>query len=60
MDATSASGWWSCGSCGIDAELPSAETAGCHVPCPECSAPMDELWSWEPAVPATSWVRTAA
>ncbi len=42
--------WWSCSDCGIDVELPAADTAGFVVPCPDCPGSLDELWRWEPAV----------
>jgi hypothetical protein len=52
VEATSAvpdaSVWWSCADCGIDVELPAADTAGFVVPCPDCPGALDELWRWEP------------
>jgi hypothetical protein len=49
MDSTTATGWWTCAECGIDAELPGPDTSGFHVPCPDCPGLMTEQWTWDPA-----------
>ncbi len=40
--------WSRCADCGIDVELPAADTAGFVVPCPDCPGSLHELWRWEP------------
>ena len=40
--------WWTCSDCGVDVELPTGETAGFLLACPDCSGPLHEMWSWEP------------
>lgn len=36
--------WWTCPSCGEDAELAGPEPAGCSVPCLACSQAMVLCW----------------
>ena len=48
MDAMTTS-WWTCVGCASEAELPTASTAGCQVPCPDCGVDMAEQWSWDTA-----------
>jgi hypothetical protein len=43
METTNTTGWWSCLSCDVDAELPESSLAGYEVPCPDCTEPM-VLW----------------
>lgn len=49
MYATRETAWCRCSGCGGEAELPAEETTGVDVPCPDCTTPMNELWSWETA-----------
>lgn len=46
MDAMHTIDWWTCSDCGVDAELPSADTAGFRVACPDCDNVMTEQWHW--------------
>lgn len=41
--------WCRCPGCGTEAELPAAETTGIAVPCPDCTDPMVQEWTWESA-----------
>jgi hypothetical protein len=49
MDATDQTGWWTCTQCGVDAELPEADTAGFRIACPDCGSGMSEQWRWDAA-----------
>lgn len=42
-------GWWTCATCGAEAELPDGDTLGVRVGCPECAGEMSELWRWDTA-----------
>jgi hypothetical protein len=44
--------WWGCSDCGVDVELPAADTAGFLLPCPDCPGSLQELWRWEPVAAA--------
>lgn len=39
--------WWGCADCERDVELTAADVVGFLPTCPDCSEPLQELWSWE-------------
>jgi hypothetical protein len=52
MDLTSSvpdtAAWWSCAECGVDVELPAAESAAFLQPCPDCPGLLHQTWRFEP------------
>jgi hypothetical protein len=49
MDTMTATGWWACSECGVEAELPAPDTLGLMVTCPDCAGEMQEQWYWDSA-----------
>ncbi len=47
LSSPSLVGGWLCPDCGVETQLPSAETAGVFVQCPDCPAEMVQYREWD-------------